>query len=172
MAISKIILNGVTQMDVTDTTATADKILASYGAYGADGLWMNGTASGGGSSYTFLGSGEFTVSTTSTTEISAGTLNVPISSCSPFAFIMIRDKAGQRTDHWYGCDCWIMKSTRTLYSYRDSGGTMQRSTNAYGVYPDSGMGGSIPLLARYNATWSKTIDGTFSVSVYNLDYPE
>ena len=48
MAISKLILNGVTQMDVTDTTATADKILTSYGAYGADGVWMDGTASGGG----------------------------------------------------------------------------------------------------------------------------
>lgn len=45
MAISKLILNGVTQMDITDTTATADKILSSYGAYGADGTWMDGVAS-------------------------------------------------------------------------------------------------------------------------------
>ena len=35
-------------MDITDTTATADKILSSYGAYGADGVWMSGSASGGG----------------------------------------------------------------------------------------------------------------------------
>lgn len=48
MAISKLILNGVTQMDITDTTATADKILSPYGAYGADGLWMVGAASAGG----------------------------------------------------------------------------------------------------------------------------
>ena len=172
MAISKIILNGVTQIDVTVTTADENSVLSGYGAVGADGEWFDGIASGGGgSSYTFLGSGDFAVSTTSTSEISAGTLNVSIADCE-FAFIMIRDKAGQRTDHWYGCDCWIHGSTRILYSYRDSGGTMQRSANAYGVYPDSGMGGSVPLLARYNATWSKTIDGTFSVEVYNLDYPE
>ena len=35
--------------DVTGTTATADKILEGYGAYGADGAWMNGTATGGSS---------------------------------------------------------------------------------------------------------------------------
>lgn len=34
--------------DVSNTTATADKILSGYGAYGADGVWIDGTASGGG----------------------------------------------------------------------------------------------------------------------------
>jgi len=34
--------------DVSGTTATADKILQGYGAFGADGAWMDGTATGGG----------------------------------------------------------------------------------------------------------------------------
>lgn len=38
--------------DVTDTTATADKILQGYTAYGADGSKLTGTATGGGGSVT------------------------------------------------------------------------------------------------------------------------
>lgn len=43
MAFSKITVNGVTNMDVTDTTATADKILSGYGCIGADGEWIDGS---------------------------------------------------------------------------------------------------------------------------------
>jgi hypothetical protein len=43
MAISKITINGTTNMDVTSTTATADKILTGYGCVGADGVWVDGS---------------------------------------------------------------------------------------------------------------------------------
>lgn len=42
MAISKIILNGVTQMDLTQDTVAADKLVQSYTAHGADGLSITG----------------------------------------------------------------------------------------------------------------------------------
>ena len=42
MAISKIILNGVTQMDVTGTTANASRVLNTYKATGADGVEFTG----------------------------------------------------------------------------------------------------------------------------------
>ena len=45
---NKVVYNGNTLIDLTSTTATADKILSGYGAFGANGAWMNGTASGGG----------------------------------------------------------------------------------------------------------------------------
>lgn len=47
MAISKIILNGVTQMDVTGVTVQASNLIAPNTAIGADGNQVTGTASGG-----------------------------------------------------------------------------------------------------------------------------
>lgn len=44
MAISKITVNGTTNMDVTQTTATAATVLEGYGCIGADGQWIDGTA--------------------------------------------------------------------------------------------------------------------------------
>lgn len=49
MATAKVTVNGTTIVDMTDATATADKILAPYTAYGADGSKLTGTASGGSS---------------------------------------------------------------------------------------------------------------------------
>ena len=47
MAISKFILNNVTQMDVTDATVTASDILNGKTAYGADGTKITGTIQNG-----------------------------------------------------------------------------------------------------------------------------
>ena len=47
MAISKIILNGVTQMDVTSDTVATDNLLEGYTATGADGNRVMGTAKTG-----------------------------------------------------------------------------------------------------------------------------
>lgn len=45
--VNKVIFGSATLVDLTGTTATADKILQGYGAFGADGAWMNGTATSG-----------------------------------------------------------------------------------------------------------------------------
>ena len=46
--VNKVVFGSATLVDLTGTTATADKILSGYGAFGADGAWMDGTASSGG----------------------------------------------------------------------------------------------------------------------------
>lgn len=46
--VNKVVYGTTTLVDLTGTTATADKILQGYGAFGADGAWMDGTATGGG----------------------------------------------------------------------------------------------------------------------------
>lgn len=51
MANNKVQLaDGTTLIDLTGTTATADKILEGYGAFGADGVWMDGVAVAGAGS--------------------------------------------------------------------------------------------------------------------------
>lgn len=47
--VNKVVFGSATLVDLTGTTATADKILEGYGAFGADGAWMDGTATGSGS---------------------------------------------------------------------------------------------------------------------------
>lgn len=47
------------------------------------------------------------------------------------------------------------------------------STTGYGVYPYSlRLSGGIVINARYNSSSSLTIDGTYSVDVFTLDYPD
>ena len=48
--VNKVVYGGTTLIDISNTTATADKILSGYGAYGADGRWMDGTAAAGSGS--------------------------------------------------------------------------------------------------------------------------
>lgn len=45
MGVSKVALNGTTLIDISNTTATASTVLTGSGCYGADGQWINGTAS-------------------------------------------------------------------------------------------------------------------------------
>lgn len=42
-AINKVVYGDRTLIDLTDTTATAEEILSGFGAYGADGKWVDGT---------------------------------------------------------------------------------------------------------------------------------
>lgn len=48
--VNKVVYGATTIIDISDTTATADKILQGYGCYGADGAWIDGTAVAGAGS--------------------------------------------------------------------------------------------------------------------------
>lgn len=52
MAISKIVLNGTTQMDITDTTAQSEDVAQGVYFYGADGVKKEGSMAEGGTSTT------------------------------------------------------------------------------------------------------------------------
>lgn len=52
MAISKIVLNGTTQMDITDTTAQSEDVAQGVYFYGADGVKREGSMAEGGTSTT------------------------------------------------------------------------------------------------------------------------
>lgn len=140
MAISKIILNGVTQMDVTDTTATADKILTSYGAYGADGLWMDGTASGGGGGLVYE-TGTFEP----VEDIAKPTINFSNVHSEAPAFISISDVSETATITNYSNLSWFFVDiyklfgeglpwTTTYRRYGYQGYVYQTTASTQGIY--------------------------------------
>lgn len=59
MAINKVVYGSTTIIDITDATATADKILQGFTAYGADGSKLIGTATGGGDVPVWQGSDDY-----------------------------------------------------------------------------------------------------------------
>lgn len=63
--VNKVVYGATTIIDISDTTATADKILQGYGCYGADGAWIDGTAVAGSGS---------AVSIVDTTDANGGTI--------------------------------------------------------------------------------------------------
>lgn len=68
MAYNKINFNRQTLIDLTPTTATSDKIISGFGAFGKDGEWMDGTA------LTWLPpSAELVAEKTTTLNLSSGT---------------------------------------------------------------------------------------------------
>lgn len=194
MAISKIILNGVTQIDLTSDTVAANNLIAPNTAHGADGEPVVGTASGGGSSsWTKVAETTYQVNTSSTTATTVDTLSLDNSIWTPdkIVYVRIRDTAGKRAGYFYGTDSFFLNfyaknnpsSTTNLadglimtiwrvasadnYAWRHGYGT-----TGYGVYPDQFYAsGKIRIRSRYSSNYSLTINGTYKVEVYLLDPP-
>lgn len=143
-----------------------------------------------GSSYVKLGSGEFAANTTSTTAISLGEINVTASdlwTSAKMILVTVRDKAGKRAGYFLGTDAifanpnpkngsstsLITNPTRLLYRVSsDNDYEVYNGTTVYGVYAyDINDSGRVRIYARYNSTYSYTINGTFLVEVWALDYP-
>lgn len=191
MAISKIILNGVTQIDLTSDTVVANNLIAPNTAHGADGEAIVGTASGGGSSsWTKIAETSYQVSTTSTSAADVAILETghsEIWTSDKIVYVRIRDTAGKRTGYFYGSDNFFINpylkngSTVTSMTYgtrfyiRYSTNyqfmlSMEYGANGYGVYANMLYSdGRVKIRSRYNSSNSLTIDGTYKVEVYLLD---
>lgn len=76
MAISKIILNGVTQIDLTSDTVAAGNLIAPNTAHGADGQPVVGTASAGSAMNVQIAQGVNRVATTSYSAVSGQSIEV------------------------------------------------------------------------------------------------
>lgn len=194
MAISKIILNGVTQMDLTADTVAANNLIAPNTAHGADGEAVVGTASGGGSSsWTKIAETSYQVSTTSTSASTVATWatgHSEIWTSDKWVYVRIRDTAGPRTGYFYGSDQFFLNvnpknnnsSITNLttgiryYTVKQSSGNYAssavNSSSGYGIYADIIYSdGGIRIRSRYSSANSLTINGTYKVEVYLLDPP-
>lgn len=145
---------------------------------------MFDTLSGGaGSSYKLLKSAEFTVSTTSSTPIDVGTVAAGATAydSSKIIYVRIRDKAGVRAGYFTESDTWFPNQYQyksQTSSLESSGrlsigkGTVSTSSGSSGVYAYSiSSDGTVTIKAKYSSSYG-TINGTFVVEVYALDWPD
>lgn len=155
---------------------------------------VNVSGGGGGSSYTLLASQEFEVSTTSTSETSLGYFSSPDTTFHTkehLIYVRVRDKAGRRNGYCYGgdyffCDYTAINGADSLVSYRigfnyyiKDDGTLNTSAtirgtemSSYGVYPAALTKNSgFTMKAKWLTSTSGTIDGTYLVEAFFLDWP-
>lgn len=99
--------------------------------------------------------------------------------------VRVRDQAGKRAGYFYGHDTYFTNfqiangATSTLtaaahMTYADtSAGKWYEYSGQYGVYGYSiSSAGVVTIRRRYNSTYSLTINGTYDVEVWALDYPD
>lgn len=149
-------------------------------------ILLDNGGGGGGAGITKIAEKEFTVSTTSTTEIEVG--DVPLDEAywtgEKIFLVTVLDKAGKRAGYHYGTMSAFANympkngstsslSTIPVYSvYVKDDSKYSGTGSPYGVYAKYHKKASgINICAKYNGSSSKTIDGTFKVTVYQMDIP-
>ena len=139
--------------------------------------------SGGGGAYTLIASEEFDVSTTSTSAVTVGNVTVNTNDWTDKSlFVVVRDKAGIRNGYFaYTVSLIAMiqvigtDAAFGAASYRCVNNVMARPSSKNGVYPSylniTQSTTTITVSAKYNSSYSGSIDGTYVVEVYALEYP-
>ena len=175
-----------TQTISGDVNLVASNIKKDISIFNVTGTYEGGSS---GSSYTLLASEDFTVSTSSTTATSVGTITIDSSAytSAKIIYIKVRDKAGARNGYFVGSDTYIFNpypangetvaftvAARIIHRRNSSGGYQTYtagSSTGYGVYGyQVTTSGDVIIYRRYNSTYSLTINGTYRVEVYALDY--
>lgn len=145
---------------------------------------LNPTLSG--CSWTKLGETTLVVNTTSTSAGSAGSLTLPEAwTKAKIIYVRVRDTAGKRAGYFLGSDAFfenyqlangtttaLTVAARLVHRY-NSDNTYTAYSGAYGVYGyDINSSGRVRIYRRYNSTYTLTINSTYKVEVYALDYPD
>ena len=140
-----------------------------------------GGGGGGGSSYTLIHEQDLEVTYSSSSAKSA--VSIPLDSSDVFTndcivYVRIRDKAGKRNGYWYGSDNYVYFKNFIIfglfYSVDANGNFEESAAKDPGSY-GSGLylreiksSGIVQIYKKYS---SGTIDGTYHIEVYKLDWP-
>jgi len=188
MAINKVVLGENILLDVSDTTATEQDVANGKVFHKNDGTQALGISSA--SSYTKLAEKDLTYNTTNTsiTKIEDWNVGSEVFTKYKMIYIRVRDKEDKRNNYFLGLDQFIINTNagnNTLNNYNvslkcttsiDNNGTyvtnLSSGGSAYGIFVSSVNNDStVTLSSRYNSTNSKTINGTYHIEVYALDWP-
>jgi hypothetical protein len=143
--------------------------------------------SSGSSAWTKLGEKDITTASTSTSNSNVGTISCGSAAATKdkIIYVRVRDTAGPRAGYFLGSDTFfintnkangstsaISTAARLIHRYSTSSQYAAYS-GTYGVYAYSiTNAGVVNIYRRYNSSNSLTIDGTYHVEVYSLDYPD
>lgn len=172
---------------VSIASSEQDKIIPENIKKDVSILGITGTLKGG-YGYTKLAEKDITINTTSTSQIEQTTID-----CGSEAFtkeriiyVRIRDKAGKRDGYFLGTDNFFVngrKANNENYECESGCRIIIRRTNygtystyanyTYGVYAYSiTPAGVVKICSRYHSSYPGTINGTYHIEVYALDYPD
>lgn len=174
-------------------------------AQGSDTVRQNGTvdttlinslkvnvSGSSGYGYTKLAEQDFTVNTSSTSEMGVGTISsLDVSAAwtsAKMIYVRVRDKAGKRNGYFFGTDAFFANlnaakgstsvcSTKICIAYKvTDGGEPAIYSSAIGIYGSdislSGGFASVSIKSKYGSSSSLTINGEYHVEVYTLDWPD
>ena len=129
-----------------------------------------------------------TTTTTATSILSWATGKTELWNKAKIVYIRVRDSQGTRNNYFVGSDTFAINyqhanSSTTALSVL--GRAMHRcssagayttywagSTTGYGIYPYSiTNAGVVNIYRRYSSSYSLTIDGTYNIQVFTLDWP-
>ena len=206
--------------DTSPTTATDSDVASGKIYFKSDGSQSTGTSSGGGggggieitqdaqgyivlpeqgggsggSSWTLLNSAEVTTSYSSTTAqlLTTYYLSSDVGDPTKIIYVRIRDKAGRRNSHFYGCDAFIeFRSSNAntigtiaqfIHSTNSNGANVvyvlatSTASTGYGVYTKEvailSTSVRVQLYEVTNAQYAPSIDGTYTVDIYQLTSPD
>jgi len=154
---------------------------------------------GGGSSWKHITHEEHAASGTSTSasNLCSIDLDPEVWTSTKAIYVMVRDLAGARADHFVGTDVVFLNPFPAIGRYSTTGSGMVagvttvmddngvfstycgNGSGLYGVYAYTLSKNSstakycrLVIRKRYNATASRTIDGTYSIDVFILDFPD
>lgn len=143
----------------------------------------------GGSGYELLGSGDYTLSVTSTTASQVASISCGSSAFTSggIIYVKVRDRSGPRAGYFLGSDAFFMNCNaangsantlnyagRIIHRYSSAseyGVYASGSSTGYGIYGHSiDHSGNVFIYGRYNSNYTLTINGTYAVEVYLLKY--